>query len=102
MLKKPIFDCAFNFDQIFIKLAGNQDRYKISVKFEFGPFGNIRIGVTSPLVPKNPIFDLVQRIATSFFYRIFVMHAGNEGKHKILDEFDFGPDRNIHFGVTHP
>ena len=39
-------DSAFSFDQIFIKLAGNQDRHKILVKFEFGPDWNICFGDT--------------------------------------------------------
>ena len=41
--------------------------------------------------------------ASSFnFYRIFVKPAGNQDRHKISDEFEFGPDRISHFGVTCP
>ena len=36
------------------------------------------------------------------FDQNFLMHAGKEDIHKILDECDFGPDRTIHFGATHP
>ena len=36
------------------------------------------------------------------FYRIFVKLAGNENSHKISHGVDFGPDRTIHFGFTHP
>ena len=32
-------------------------------------------------------------IAPSFFYLVFFSLAGNEERHKILDEFDFGPDQ---------
>ena len=145
------------FDQIFVKLAGNQDSHKISNELEFWPDWTIHFGVTCPWVPKKPIFDLVRcivpsilfesssimqvtktgiksqgssnlgqigifalellalewrtinshrliirSIATSFFYQIFLMLAGNEDFHKIFDEFDFGPYWTIHFGVTRP
>ena len=41
--------------------------------------------------------------ASSFiFYRNFVKLAGNQDRHKILDEFEFQPDRISHFGVTCP
>ena len=33
---------------------------------------------------------------------IFVKLAGNEDKHKSSNEFEFGPDRIIHFGVIRP
>ena len=36
------------------------------------------------------------------FDRIFLILAGNENIDKISDEFDFGPDWTIHFGVTRP
>ena len=36
------------------------------------------------------------------FSRIFINLAGNQDSHKILDEFEFWPDRTIHFGVTCP
>ena len=36
-------DCDFTFDRIFIKLADNKDRHKISDKFNFGPVLNIDI-----------------------------------------------------------
>ena len=38
-------------------------------------------------------------IATSLD-RIIINFADNQDSHKILDEFEFRPDRNIHFGVT--
>ena len=41
--------------------------------------------------------------ASSFiFYRIFVKLAGNQDRHKILDQFEFRPDRISHFWVTCP
>ena len=36
------------------------------------------------------------------FYQIFVKLAGNQDRHKILDEFEFRPDGISPFGVTHP
>ena len=39
---------AFHFYQIFVKLAGNQDRHKISDEFEFRPDPTIDLGVTFP------------------------------------------------------
>ena len=39
---------SFIFDQIIIKVAGNQDRHKSSVEFEFGPNKTTHFGVTCP------------------------------------------------------
>ena len=39
---------SFIFDRIFVKLAGNQDRYKISDEFEFRPDRISHFGVTCP------------------------------------------------------
>ena len=36
------------------------------------------------------------------FNQIFLILAGNQDRTKISDEFDFRPDRTIHFGVTCP
>ena len=41
-------DNAFIFDRIFFKLADNEDRHKISDKFDFGPARTIHFGVTCP------------------------------------------------------
>ena len=41
-------DSAFNFDRIFIKLAGNQDSHNFSDEFEFQPDQSIPFGVTCP------------------------------------------------------
>ena len=41
--------------------------------------------------------------ASSFiFYRIIIKVADNQDRHKILVEFDFGPNQTTHFGVTCP
>ena len=36
------------------------------------------------------------------FYRIFFILAGNQDMHKILDEFEFRPDRTTDYGVSCP
>ena len=46
-----------------MRLADNQDRHKISDEFECRPDRTIDLRFTCPLVPKKPIFDLVQSIA---------------------------------------
>ena len=41
--------------------------------------------------------------ASSFiFVRIIIKVAGNQGRHKSLVRFDFGPNQTTHFGVTCP
>ena len=38
--------------------------------------------------------------ASSFiFYQIITKVAGNQNRHKSLDEFDFGPDQTTHFDL---
>ena len=41
-------------------------------------------------------------LARSFFYKIIIKVAGNQDRHKSSVEFDFGPNRPTHFGVTCP
>ena len=48
----------FIFDRIIIKVAGNQDRHKSSVKFDFGPNQTTHFGVTCPWVTKIHTFEL--------------------------------------------
>ena len=43
---------AFIFDRIIIKVAGNQDRYKSSDEFDFGPDQTTHFGVTCPWMTK--------------------------------------------------
>ena len=41
--------------------------------------------------------------ASSFIFDwIIIKVVGNQDRHKSSDEFDFGPDQTIHFGVTCP
>ena len=65
---------SFFFDRIIIKVAGNQDRYKSSDEFDFGPL----------------------------VYRIIIKLAGNQGNHKSSNEFEFRTHPSIDFRVTCP
>ena len=41
--------------------------------------------------------------ASSFFFDLIIIKVvGNKDRYKSTDEFDFGPDQTIHFGVTCP
>ena len=40
--------------------------------------------------------------ASSFIFYQIIKVAGNQDRHKSLDEFDFGLDQTTHFGVTCP
>ena len=53
----------FSFNWIFMRLADNLDRHKISKEFEFRPDRTSDCRVICPLVPKPPISDLVRSIA---------------------------------------
>ena len=47
---------SFIFDQIILKVADNQDRYKSSVEFDFGLCQTTHFGVTCPWVTKISCF----------------------------------------------
>ena len=79
-----------------MKVADNLDRHKISNKFEFWSDRTIDFGVTCPLTPKHPIYNL-ERSLLSFNWN-FVKLADNLDGQKILDEFKFWSDRTIDFG----
>ena len=49
---------SFIFDRIIIKVAGNQDRYKSSDEFDFGPDQTTHFGVTCPWMMKVYTFEL--------------------------------------------
>ena len=44
----------------------------------------------------------VSTFSQLFFYPILFILAGNEDIHKILDEFEFRPDRTTDYGVSCP
>ena len=83
----------------FIKLTGNEDRHKISDRFEFWSNLTSHFGVTCPsAVKKN---DVSQLFSVTFDW-VFVKLAGNEDRHKSSKKFEFGSDLIIHFGVICP
>ena len=82
-------------NSVFIKLTDNEDRYKIS---------DVQISVVSD----EQILELralerwrkwCLQLFSVIFDWIFVKLAVNEDRHKSSNEFEFGPDRIIHFGV---
>ena len=57
----------FIIDWIFVKLAGNQDRHKISVEFKFWSDQTSHFEVICPWWLKKAVDDIVQGIVLSFF-----------------------------------
>ena len=104
----------FIFDQIIIKVAGNQDRHKSADEFDFGPNQTTHLGVTCPWVTKILHFWTSKEFprlimgkwclhASLFIFdQIIIKVAGNQDRHKSTDEFDFGPNQTTHLGVTCP
>ena len=83
---------AFLFDIIFVKLADNEDRHKISDEFECGSDLFINFRVTCPWAAKLfPILIMENNIAFSFHW-IFVELADNPRRHKISHKFELVPD----------
>ena len=96
-------DSAINFDQIFIKLAGNQDSHKFSDELEFRPDQTFHLGVIFlPLRAKKAHNWLCLIDSDFIFHRMFFKFAGYNDSYKVLDKLDFGPDQTIFFGVTCP
>ena len=146
---------TFIFDRIIIKVAGNQNRHKSSVEFDFGPNQTTHFGVIYPWVTKishfwswislkpvgqswsNFMYSIigvgkgcmrflgrldqnsgfhgnrkppltyngekdVSIFSRLFFDPILFILAGNEDMHKISDEFEFRPDRTTDYGVSCP
>ena len=76
---------SFIFDQIVIKVAGNQDRHKSSDEFDIGPLVSMALG---PLVSMAHlyVFDLgtLDSGERSLPFGLLVLIlAGNEDMHKI-------------------
>ena len=61
--------CSFIFDRIFIKLAGNQDRHKISDEFEFRPDWISHLGVTYPWGRFKFSIDLLWKLSWPFRWK---------------------------------
>ena len=79
----------FIFDQIIIKVAGNQDRHKNSIKFDFGPNQTTHFGVTCPWVTKISHFRTwisLQPVGQSWSNFMCSIIRVGERLHKVLGQ----------------
>ena len=77
----------FIFDQIIIKVAGNQDRHKSLVEFDFGPDQTTHFGVTCPWMTKILRFRTWISLTPadqSWSNFICSITGGGERLHKVL------------------
>ena len=77
----------FIFDWIIIKVAGNQDRHKSSVEFDFGPNQTTHFGVTCPWVTKILHFRTwisLRPVGQSWSNFMCSITGGWERLHKVL------------------
>ena len=80
---------SFIFDQIVIKVAGNQDRHKSLVDFDFGPNQTTHLGVTCPWETKISHFWTwkslipVGQSCSNFMCSVI---RGGEKLHKVLGQ----------------
>ena len=95
---------SFIFDQIFVKLAGNQDSHKISDEFEFRLDRMSHFGVTCPCGRIKFSIDILWclHLFSVVFDPILFILAGNEDMHKISNQFDFRPDWTTDYRVSCP
>ena len=83
----------FIFDWIFIKVAGNQERHKSSVKFDFGPNQTTHFGVTCLWVTKISHFWTwisLKPIGQSWSNFMCSIIGVMERLHKVLGQIDLG------------
>ena len=81
----------FIFDRIIIKVAGNQDRHKSSIKFDFGPNQTTHFGVTCPWVTKISRFRTWMSLKPAgqswSNFMCSIIRVG-ERLHKVLGQID--------------
>ena len=86
---------------VFVKLAGNQDRHKISFEFKFWPDQTSHlIWSYLPLIVEKGHRWHCSGHSPFIFYRIFMKVAHNLSRHKISHVFKIWPEWTICFGVT--
>ena len=97
---------ACSFDRIIIKVAGNQDRHKSSVEFDFGPNQTTHFGVTCPWVTKiSHFWTLIplKPVGQSWSNFICSIVGVGERLHKVLGQIDLGTldsgERSLPFGL---
>ena len=81
----------FIFDRIIIKVAGNQDRHKSSVKFDFGPNQTTHFGVTCPWETKISHFRTwisLKPVGQSWSNFMCSIIGVGERLHKVLGQID--------------
>ena len=89
----------------FLYLQVTRTCIKSRTSSNFGQIGQLTTELAALERLKNPhrlIMGKCLRASSFIFDRIIIKVAGNEDRHKSSDEFDFGPDQTIHFGVTCP
>ena len=96
----------FIFDWIIIKVAGNQERHKSSVEFDFGPNQTTHFGVTCPWVTKISHFWTwisLKPIGQSWSNFMCSITGVGERLHKVLGQIDLGTldsgERSLPFGL---
>ena len=97
---------SFIFVRIVIKVAGNQDRHKSSVKFDFGPNQTTHFGVTCPWVSKIShfwIWIFLKPVGQSWSNFMCSIIGVGERLHKVLGLIDLGTldsgERLLPFGL---
>ena len=97
---------VFIFDRIIIKVAGNQDRHKSLVEFDFGPNQTTHFGVTCPWVTKIPHFWTwisLKPVGQSWSNFMCSIIGVGERLHKILGQIDLGTldsgEQSLPFGL---
>ena len=106
MGKWCLYASLFIFDWIIIKVAGNQDRHKSLVEFDFGPNQTTHFGVTCPWVTKISHFWTwisLRPVGQSWSNFMCSITGGGERLHKVLGQIDLGTldsgERSLPFGL---
>ena len=82
---------SFIFDWIIIKIAGNQDRHKSLVEFDFGSNQTAHFGVTCPWVTKISHFWTwisLKPVGQSWSNFMCSINGVGERLHKVLGQMD--------------
>ena len=91
MWKWCLHASLFIFDRIIIKVAGNHDRHKSLVKFDFGPNQTTHFGVTCPWMTKILHFwtwIFLEPVGQSWSNFMCSIIGVGERLHKVLGQVD--------------
>ena len=101
-----LYASLFIFERIIIKLAGNQDRHKSSVEFDFGPNQTTHFGVTCPWVTKiSHIWTWISLNPVGQSWSNFMCNiiGARERLHRVSGQIDLGTldsgERSLPFGL---